>query len=133
MSINRKDLIIDFALGLLIAGFVCVGIKDQGFEIFHLLHNGTFVAGGFLFSAGVILYCANKGAFNLFGYSLKFGINLILPLGNNPWRATGERETYYDYCQRKAEAPNKAFAPLMIAGAAYILVSIVFVLLHYFL
>lgn len=137
MSIKRKDLIVDYAVGLMIAAFVYISNQTiaevEQWDIFHMLCNGCFTAGALLLGVGGILFCANKGAFSLFGYSIKFGINLILPLGNNPWRAKGERESYYDYCQRKAEKPKLSTVPLLISGGTYMLLSVVFLLLHIYL
>ena len=137
MSIRSKDLIMDYAVGLMIVAFVYISnqtiAEAEQWDIFHMLCNGCFSAGMLLLGAGTILFCANKGAFTLFGYSFKFGINLILPMGNNPWRGDRDRETYYDYCQRQAEKPKKPVAPILIAGGTYMLLCVVFLLLHLYL
>ncbi len=137
MSIRIKDLIMDYAVGLMIVAFVYISnqtIDEQygiASDILRLLCDGSFCAGILLLGAGTIMFCANKGAFNLFGYSFKFGISLILPLGNNPWKGDKDRETYYDYCQRQADKPRKSVAPLLIAGGSYMVLSLIFLLLHY--
>lgn len=131
MSDKRKELVVAVVVGLLIAGFVFFGSADRGHTIVHRLCDGSFAAGMLLGGMGVILYCANKGAFNLFGYGARFGLNLILPIfGKNPWAANGERETYYDYCERKSEQEPKPVSHLLIAGGLYLAIAAVLLVIY---
>ena len=131
MSFNRKDLIVSAVCGLLFVLFVFYGSADQGFTIVHRLCNGCFVAGMMMAGAGGILYCASKGAFDLFGYSAREGLNLIMPIfGSNPLTAEGKRESYYDYCVRKREEPKKPIGHLLIVGGGYLLISGILLIVH---
>ena len=120
MTQKRKELIVTLCAGLLIVAFCYYNSADYGHSIIHRLCDGCFVTGVMFTGAGLVLHCANKGALNIFGYSFKLGLNLILPLGNNPWRATGERETYFEYCQRKEEEGPKPVSHLLISGGVYL-------------
>ena len=131
MSVNRKDLIVSAVCGLMFVLFVFYGGADQEFTIVHRLCNGFFVAGVMMGGAGVILHCANKGAFDLFGYSAREGLNLIMPIfGSNPLTAEGKRESYYDYCVRKREEPRKPVGHLLIVGGGYLLISGILLIVH---
>ena len=131
MSIKRKDLIANAGAGLLIAMFCFFSSADREFSVLHRLCDGCFVAGVMILGAGIILFCANRGAFNLFGYSAKFGLSLILPIGKNPWDGGRDRETYYDYCERKAQEPSKPVSPLLIVGGGYILLAMILLVIYF--
>ena len=131
MSINRKDIIVSAVCGLMFVLFVFYGSDEQNFTVVHRLCNGFFVAGMMLGGAGVILHCASKGAFDLFGYSAREGLNLIMPIfGSNPLTAEGKRESYYEYCTRKREEPRKPIGHLLIVGGGYLLISGILLIVH---
>ena len=130
MTVKRKDLIVDFVLGLLVVTFCYLNPQNPDTTVIHRMLDGCFVAGTLLCGAGVILFCSSKGAFNILGYGLKFGLNLILPVGKNPWMADGERESYYDYCVRKSEEQSKTFLHLLITGAVFMLASLVLLIIY---
>ena len=131
MSINRKDLIVAAVCGLMFVTFVFYGSADQEFTIVHRLCNGFFVAGMMMGGAGVILYCAGKGAFDLFGYSAKEGLNLIMPIfSRDHLSPDGKKESYYDYCMRKREEPKKPIGHLLIVGGGYLVLSGILLVVH---
>ena len=130
MTIKPKDLIVTAVTGLLIVAFIFFGSADRGHSIVHRICDGCFATGVLMTGAGIILFCANKGALNLFGYGAKFGLSLILPIGKNPWISNGERETYYDYCQRKAEQDPKPVSHLLIVGGAYLAIAVVCLVIY---
>ena len=131
MSTKRKDLVVSAVCGLMFVLFVFYGSADQDFTIVHRLCNGCFVAGMMMGGAGVILYCAGKGAFDLFGYSAREGLNLIMPIfGSNPLTSEGKRESYYDYCMRKREEPKKPIGHLLIVGGGYLVISGILLVIH---
>ena len=131
MSINRKDIIVSIVCGLMFALFVFYASAEQEFTIIHRLCNGFFVAGAMLGGAGVISYCASKGAFDLFGYSAREGFNLIMPIfSRDHLSPDGKRESYYDYCMRKREEPRKPVAHLLIVGGGYLVISAILLVVH---
>ena len=131
MSNKRKELALAVVSGLLIVVFVFLGTADRDHSIVHRLCDGCFAAGMLLGGMGVILHCANQGALNLFGYGARFGLNLILPIfGKNPWKADGERESYYDYCARKQEQEPKPTSHLLLAGGFYLLLAAVLLVVY---
>lgn len=132
MSVNRKDIIVSAVCGLMFVLFVFYASAEQEFTIVHRLCNGFFVAGAMLGSAGLLLHCANKGAFNLFGFSARYGLNLIMPfITKNPWNGDRDRETYYDYCVRKSEEPHKPVAHLLIVGGGYLVISAILLVVYW--
>ena len=127
---KRKDLIVDFVLGLLVVSFCYFNPSNPESTVIHRILDGCFVAGILLCGSGTILFCSSKGAFNIFGYGAKFGLSLIIPIGKNPWMGDGERETYYDYCARKAEEKPKSFVPMLIVGGVFLLASLVLLVIY---
>ena len=131
MSINRKDLIVSAVCGLMIVTFVFYASAENEFTVIHRLCNGFFVAGMMMGGAGLILHCASKGAFDLFGYSAKEGLNLIMPIfSRDHLSPDGKKESYYDYCMRKREEPKKPIGHLLIVGGGYLLISGILLIVH---
>ena len=131
MTIKRKDLIATAVSGLLIVAFCFIGSAERGYMIVHRLCDGCFVTGVLLTGAGIILLCANKGALNIFGYGARSGLNLILPIfGKGPTKEDGERETYFDYCQRKAEQGPKPVSHLLIVGGIYLVLAAILLVIY---
>lgn len=131
MTIKRKDLIVTAIAGLLIVSFCFFGSADRGYTIVHRLCDGCFATGVLLAGAGILLLCANKGALNIIGYGARSGLNLIMPIfGKGPTKENGERETYFDYCQRKAEQDPKPVSHLLIVGGVYLLLAAVLLVIY---
>jgi len=131
MTIKRKDLIVTAISGLLIVAFCFFGSAERDYTIIHRLCDGCFVTGVLLTGAGMILLCANHGAFNIFGFGARSGLNLILPIfGQGPTKDNGERETYYEYCQRKAERGPKPVSHLLIVGGVYLVLAAILLVIY---
>lgn len=131
MTIKRKDLIATAISGLLIIAFCFFGSAERGYSIIHRLCDGCFVTGVLLTGAGVILLCANNGALNIFGYGVRSGLNLILPIfGKGPTKENGEPETYFEYCQRKAEEGPKPISHLLIVGGIYLVLAAILLVVY---
>lgn len=125
---KRKDLIVSTVIGLLIVAFVVTMSADRGYSLTHRLSDGCFTAGVMLCGIGGIIFCSNKGAFNLLGFSTSHIIKLITGFGKDPGEET--HDAYYNYCVKQAEKPAKPFGHLLIVGAGFLLAAILFLVLY---
>lgn len=128
MKTTRKDLVLSMVIGLAIASLVVVVSAERGFSLIHRLSDGCFSAGVLLCGIGGIFFCANKGAFNLLGYSASLAGKVITGWGKDP--GEGGRDAYYNYCVRQAEKEPKPFAHLLIGGAVYLAAATVFLVIY---
>ena len=81
--------------------------------------DGFFVAGGLLLGVGALKWVRNRGAFDTVSYSVSSTFRTHLP-----GAAGRERETIYDYRERK-EKSRRPSLPVLLAGAVYMLLSII--------
>lgn len=128
MKIHRKDLIIAIVAGLLLLGLSFTLSADRGYTLSHRLSDGCFTAAVMLCGIGGILFCSNKGAFNLLGFSASHAIKFITGFGKDP--SVNSHDAYYHYCMQQAEKPPKPFAHLLIVGAGYFVAAVLFLLLY---
>lgn len=125
---KRKDLIVSTVIGFLIVVFVVMMSAERGYSMTHRLSDGCFTASVMLCGIGGIIFCSNRGAFNLLGFSTSHIIKLITGYGKDP----GEQnhDAYYNYCMKQAEKPAKPFGHLLIVGAIYLLAAVLFLALY---
>lgn len=97
--------------------------SDQIKEIFNILCNAFFIPGMLLILSGVIMWIASKGFFDSFGYAGRTAAHMFIPF------MKPERKSFYDYKEEKAKKRGKVPYFLMIVGAAYLLISVVFLIL----
>ena len=71
---------------------------------------------------GALLWVSTTGFFDSIGYAVSVAVNIILPIKRNP-----KIEKYYDYKVRKAEKRFKGYGFLLISGAIYFVIALVFI------
>ena len=98
---------------------------DQTKEIMNILCNAFFIPGLLLVLSGVLMWIASTGFFDSLGYAGRTAAHMFVPF------MKPDRKSYYDYKEEKAQKRGKVPYYIMIVGAAYILVSIVFTILWY--
>ena len=127
MTQKQKTYLTEAILGGLIAAYVVFLNRNSGHSLVHLLCDGCFVAAVLLLCTGGILFCKEKGAFDIFGYGLKSALGLLVPgvsiLDN------GEREDYFTYCERKASERKKRHQPMLV-GFCYLAASALFMVIY---
>ena len=128
MKTNRKDLILSITIGLMIVLISFTLSAERGFTLVHRLSDGCFTAGVLLCGIGGIFFCANKGAFNLLGFSASRALKVITGFGKDP--AEDEHDAYYNYCVAQSEKGEKPFAHLLIGGAMFIVAAVVFLIIY---
>ena len=122
MTDKRKTYFTEALLGLLIMAYVVFINRDSGHSLVHLLCDGSFVAAVLLLGTGGILFCKEKGAFDIFGYGMKSALGLLVP--GVSALDDGTREDYFSYCERKAKERKKRHQPLLV-GTCFLVLSLV--------
>ena len=110
--------------GLLLALIVFFIQKDRGFGLFHCLSDACFTSGLLLAGAGGLLFAASRGVFDLMFYSVHSLFTITF--------RSEQRISLAEYKAEKQDKRKDFFAPL-ITGAAFILLSIVFLAVFSFI
>lgn len=124
MTENRKSILADLILGLLIFIGVFMLNQDQDFTLTRRLCDGSFVAAVILMGSGGIRFCTSRGGLDMMGYGFKTIVDTFTRAG----RLDGPDEDFYDYVQRKSKE-RKPFGHYLVAGSVYLALSVVFLIL----
>ena len=127
MTNKQKTYVTEAILGLVIMAYVVMVNWDSGHSLVHMLCDGSFVAAVLLLGTGGILYCKEKGAFDIFGYGMKSALGLLVP--GVSVLDDGTREDYFTYCERKAKERKKRHQPLLV-GTCYLVLSLVLMVVY---
>ena len=116
---DKGEMISALVAGALIAVAVfALGMSREN-GVLRSVCDGFFVSGGLLLGVGALKWVRNRGAFDTVSYSVSSTFRTHLP-----GAAGKERETIYDYRERKEKA-RKPSLPVIIAGAVYMLLSVI--------
>ena len=120
MKENQRSILLNTAIGVVIAAVVVAIEWQYGYSIPRLLTDGFFVAAVILLGLGGIIFAANGGTFDMMGYSMKSFLGIVIPgtrLGD-----PHDGESFLDYKERKAEK-RKSPTALLAAGCFHLAVS----------
>lgn len=73
---------------------------------------------------GLLLWCGKGGAFDMLGYGTKMFFSVFSR------EKRGEKESFYEYRQRKQKSP-RPIRPFLIAGAAFLIVAVALLIAFY--
>jgi hypothetical protein len=107
---------------LLSWGLGAFGAVDSG-ERYKQLSNSSFAIGVVFAGVGLLASTAMQGAFDGIAFSVQKFI-FSLPYFNKK----DMPKTYYDYKAKKAENPSNGALHLLIAGAFWVIMAVVFML-----
>ena len=127
MTDKQKTYLTDVSVGVLIAAYVVFANRNSGHSLMHLLCDGCFVAAVLLLCSGGILFCKEKGAFDIFGYGLKSALGLLVP--GVSLMNSDVQEDYYTYCERKAKERKPRHQPMLV-GFVFLGLAVVFMILY---
>lgn len=94
-------------------------------DVMHILTDATFASGALIFCFGILVVASNGGTFDMLSYGMISFISMFKKDVNKR-----KYKTFYDYRQTKQASP-KPYLYLIIVGAGYILISLIFLLLYY--
>ncbi len=90
---------------------------------YRILADGFTVPGVILIMLTALVRLSSEGAFDGLGYVLRHGAYLLIP-------RKYKHETYYDYKKSKGEKKPHGYSCMFFVGVVFVLISIVFVVLH---
>jgi hypothetical protein len=88
-----------------------------------ILCDAFFVPGILLALIGMIVWVSSTGFFDALGYAVKTAAHMFIPFIKT------ERQSFYDYKMAKAEKRGSTPHFITFVGIAFILVSVVFLLI----
>ncbi len=88
------------------------------------LADAFFVPGIIVLLFGALVWVSTTGFFDAISYAVGIGVKALLP-----FMRRGEQEKYYDYKIRKGEKRISGYSFLLISGAIYLLVGVIFTIL----
>lgn len=92
---------------------------------YRLLCDAFAIPGALLFLSGVLMFCTGQGAFDGITYSMGLFLRAIIPT------AKLNREKYHEYVERKNEKRVRGYSFLLVCGAVFLIVALVFWLLFH--
>ncbi len=126
MKPDKGELVSSLVAGALIAVAVFALGMSREDGIFRAICDGLFVAGALLLGVGALKWVRNRGAFDTVGYSLSSTFKIHLP-GSYDLK---ERESIYDYRERKEKSRRPA-SPMLIAAAVYLFLSVIALIVYH--
>ena len=126
MSERKKDFLLNLAAGGALAVVMLIIELARGRDILTSLCNCFSVPAVFLLGIGGIKGIRNKGAFDVMGFGLKSTVETFIPMLRK-----NEKETFMDYRERK-EASRRSSRGLLMAGAVYLAISVVLLIVYEF-
>ena len=115
MAKQRKTFFTDLAIGGALCAAVVSGNWDSGFPLSHLLCDGFFAAAILLLGSGLLIFCGNRGAFDMMSYGIRSVAGLVV-------RSLEPETDYFTYSQEKHAEP-KPCAHLLLAGLVHLVLS----------
>ncbi len=126
---TRKKYLIASAIAALICVFMLylydIGNAQGLAQIYKILAD-SFTLPGILFLAlGSLVWVESTGAIDGIAYALGRAGRMLIPFSKK------NNETFYDYKTRKAENRSGGYGFLLIVGAAFLAISVIFIVLFY--
>lgn len=117
------------AVGLVIAVAIMLGknifAETDAVKVMQILSDSFFVPGVLLTGVGLLVFVSNAGLFDMLAY----GVHLIY---DRFIRDVTKRKyrTFYDYKESRKDK-KKDITSLLMVGIVFIILSVVFLILHY--
>ncbi len=93
------------------------------------LSDGFFIVGLFMTGVGLLTWISTTGFFDMMSYGVQYGVRAFIGLfGSN---RKPDNQNFYDYKMAKEEKRGKPGYVILLSGAAMILLSVVFLAIHY--
>lgn len=125
MSKNRKKILINLNIGLVVAVAVFFFRRDSGFPVIHQLCDCCFVAGVLLLGMGGLQVARNAGTFDIMVYGLDSALRMTFP-----WIMKEKKDAdFVAYKERKQEE-RKPATELLIAGGIYMALAVLLLIIY---
>ena len=120
------------AVGLLMS-YVFLRLRSFGAltspaERYMMLADGFTIPGISFLMFGALIWVAGLGALDGLAFVMKGLVRRLIP-GSR--LNSDDNESYYEYIQKRRAKKTKAHMPLVLVGAAYTVVAVIFIILFY--
>ena len=95
-------------------------------EKYRILCDGFTIPGFFLLCFGALIFASNEGALDGIGFIVGKAVKALIPVGR-----LRDRESFYDYIQRKRANRVTGYSFMLWTGAVFMAVALVFLALYY--
>ena len=128
MKTRNKDIILGLVVGAIVFAAVLIINPQEAYgDLILRICDGFFVATVVVLGFGGLVWCRNKGAFDMITFGVSTAFHLHYLFSKNLYE---EKEDFYGYKQRKAAA-RKPVTGILIAGAIYLGLSLVMLAIYY--
>ena len=136
MSQRAKDLLIHCGITAGVGALIGVGVfayrggfqAEAPAQVLFALCDAFTVPGIFFLMISGLMFLSGEGAFDGVSFIVKQGVKTLIPGA----RTREEPEKYGDYVERRrAKGKPKGCACLFIVGLAYLLVSVILIVIYY--
>lgn len=128
MDTKKKDILTGLIVGAVIFILVIVLNPQEEYGSWILrICDGFFVASVFVLGFGGLVWCRNKGAFDMIAFGLATAFHIHYPASKS---IDAEKEDFYAYRERKANS-RKPAKGLIIAGAIYLALATIMLIIYY--
>lgn len=100
-------------------------LELEGPDRLRILCDAFTIPGLLCLFSGVLIWLAQEGSFDGIGYVVSYAFHALLPGSLN------KRESYKDYLERKKEKKPISFGFLLITGAVFTGIALVFLMLFH--
>ena len=117
------------AFGLLIGGIYLVSgdfFSQSLREMYRLLSDAFMLPGFLMVCAGLMIWLSNEGAWHGVAFVLSRAVKLLIPFGRG-----AKDENYGDYVARQSKKQINGFGFLLVTGAVFLLISLIFLVLFH--
>ena len=127
-AVKKKDILTGLIVGLVIFIAVILINPQEAYGSWSLrICDGFFVAAVMVMGFGGLVWCRNKGAFDMVTFGISTAFHIHFPLSKGLYK---EDETFVEYKERKAKQ-RKPAEGILIAGGVYLLLSLVALVVYY--
>ncbi len=128
MKTRDKDIITGLIVGAIIFTFVMILNPQAEYGSISLrICDAFFVATVVVLGFGGLVWCRNKGTFDMITFGVSTAFHIHFPLSKN---VDAEKEDFYKYRERKAKE-RKPISGILIAGAIYLCLSLIMLIIYY--
>lgn len=121
----KKKVIINLVVGLVMAVVVFFLNWETDRTLFHRLCDSCFVAGVMLMGVGGLKWARNAGTFDMMAYGISAALDMALP-----WLKREQKDVDFAAYKERKQEERKPAGDLLIAGAVYLALAVIFLILY---
>ena len=122
---DKKKFLVNIIVGLVMAVVVFFLYWEEERTILHRLCDGSFVAGVMLLGVGGLKFVRNTGSLDIMGYGITEAVHMTLP-----WLRIEKKDVDFAAYKERKRDERKTSSDLLAAGAVYLVLAIIFLIIY---